>query len=82
MMPLILQCSCLVSKAKDENGTPLFTVADIPEMRNALPASLVESLMLQLLAGQEDDDDEELDMKSTEAGSRKGRRVSSDDGGS
>lgn len=71
----------LVMKAKDENGTPLFTVADIPEMRNHLPASLVESLMLQLLAGEEEED-EELDMKSTEASPRKGRRAGSDDGGS
>ena len=72
----------LVMKAKDENGTPLFTVGDIPEMRNSLPASLVESLMLQLLTGQEDENDEELDMKSPEASPRKGRRASSDDGGS
>lgn len=74
--------SLLVMKAKDENGTPIFTVADIPEMRNALPASLVESLMLQLLTGQEDENDEELDMKSPEASPRKGRRSGSDDGGS
>lgn len=72
----------LVAKAKDENGAPLFTVGDIPEMRNDLPASLVESLMLQLLTGQEDEEEEELDMKSTEASSRKGRRASSEDGGS
>ena len=71
----------LVAKAKDENGAPLFTVGDIPEMRNALPASLVESLMLQLLAGEEEED-EELDMKSPEASPRKGRRASSEDGGS
>lgn len=48
----------LVAKAKDENGAPLFTVADIPEMRNALPASLVESLMLQLLTGEEEEEEE------------------------
>ena len=48
----------LVAKAKDENSAPLFTVADIPEMRNALPASLVESLMLQLLTGEQEEEEE------------------------
>ena len=72
----------LVAKAKDENGAPLFTVGDVPAMRNDLPAWLVEALMLQLLTGQEGEDDEEMDMKSVETGSRKGRRAGSDDGGS
>ena len=61
----------LVAKAKDENGTPLFTVADIPEMRNALPASLVESLMLQLLAGSDEAEEEEEDPKPSRPSSRK-----------
>jgi hypothetical protein len=61
----------LVSKAKDENGTPLFTIADIPEMRNALPASLVESLMLQLLAGSDEAGEEEEDPKPSKPSSRK-----------
>lgn len=59
----------LVAKAKDENGVPLFTVGDIPEMRNALPASLVESLMLQLLAGEEEEEVE--DPKPSKPVSRK-----------
>ena len=61
----------LVSKAKDENGTPLFTIADIPEMRNALPASLVESLMLQLLTGSDEAGEEEEDPKPSKPSSRK-----------
>ena len=59
----------LVAKAKDENGAPLFTVGDIPEMRNALPASLVESLMLQLLAS--DEEEEEQDPKPRKPSSRR-----------
>ena len=72
----------LVAKAKDENGIPLFTVGDIPDMRNSLPASLVESLMLQLLAQDEPEEDEDFDMKSAQASTRKGRRADSSDGGS
>ncbi len=59
----------LVAKAKDENGAPLFNVGDIPEMRNSLPASLVEALMLQLLTA--DDEEEEADPKSSKPSSRK-----------
>ena len=40
----------LVAKATDENGGPLFNVGDLAELRNALPASVVEALMLQMLA--------------------------------
>ena len=53
----------LVSKAKDSNGRPLFNVGEIAELRNALPASVVEALMLQLI-GEPEEDEEELDLKS------------------
>ena len=60
----------LVQKAKDENGGYLFTIADLPDMRLALPSSVVESLMLQLLADEESEEEEEqLDMKSPSKGS-------------
>ena len=62
----------LVAKAKDENGSPLFNVGDIPEMRNALPASVVEAMMLQLLAGDEpEEEDEDEDPKPSRPSSRK-----------
>jgi len=60
----------LIAKAKDEDGVPLFTIGDLPEMRNALPASLVESLMLQLLA-QDEPEEEEEDPKQSKPASRK-----------
>lgn len=59
----------LVQKAKDENGGNLFTLADFPELRLALPASIVEALMLQLLADGEEEEGEQLDMKSASKGS-------------
>ena len=62
----------LVAKAKDENGSPLFNVGDIPEMRNALPASVVEAMMLQLLAGDEpEEEDEDEDPKPSRPSSGK-----------
>ena len=58
----------LTSKARDKNGVPLFTQGDLADLRNSLPASLVESLLLLLIGETEkDEDDEDIDMKSTEA---------------
>jgi len=63
----------LVTKAKDENGIPLFSVGEIAELRNALPASVVEALMLELIGDKPlEEDEEELDMKSPEGGSKEG----------
>lgn len=60
----------LVSKALDENGGRLFNAGDIAELRNSLPASVVEALMLQMLADDEQED-EELDPKLSPSASRK-----------
>lgn len=54
----------LVSKAKDKNGVPLFNQGEVAELRNALPAAVVESLMLELVG--EPEPEEEADMKSPE----------------
>jgi hypothetical protein len=62
----------LVNKAKDENGQPLFAPGDVAELRNALPASVVEQLMLQLLQEPESsEEDEALDPKPSSSSSRK-----------
>jgi len=39
----------LVAKATDENGMKMFSPGEVAELRNELPASVVEALMLQLL---------------------------------
>jgi hypothetical protein len=49
----------LVMMAQDENGEKLFNVGDLAELRNALPASVVEALMLQLLPDAEAEEGEE-----------------------
>ena len=60
----------LVAKATDENGGRLFNVGDIAELRNALPASVVEALMLQLLADDQGED-EDLDPKPSQPTSKR-----------
>ena len=66
----------LVSKAKNENGMPLFSAGEIAELRNALPASVVEALMLQLI-GEPEEEEEEFDMKSSEDGAEEGQPAAS-----
>ena len=67
----------LVSKAKDENNRPLFNVGELAELRNELPASVVEALMLQLIGEVEEEEEEETDMKSAEGGAEEGQPASS-----
>ena len=60
----------LVMVAQDENGEKLFNVGDLAELRNALPASVVEALMLQLLADDQGED-EDLDPKPSQPTSKR-----------
>ena len=62
----------LVAKALDENGQKMFSPGEVAELRNELPAAVVESLMLQLLQEPESDDEEPTDMKSTGTAAKKG----------
>jgi len=68
----------LAAKAKDADGVAMFHQGDLPELRNSLPASVVESLIQLLIEKEEDEDDEELDMKSPEGTASEGQ---SPDGG-
>ncbi len=65
----------LVMLAQDENGQRMFSPGDVAELKNELPASVVETLMLQLLQDAEGEDDEPLDMKSTDSRPAKGQRA-------
>ena len=68
----------LVTKAKDENNRALFNVGELAEMRNELPASVVEALMLQLIGEvEEEEEEEEVDLKSAEDGAEQGQPASS-----
>jgi hypothetical protein len=48
----------LVMLAQDENGQKLFAPGEVAELKNELPANVVEELMLQLV--QDAEPDEEL----------------------
>tara|TARA_R100000781_G_scaffold100739_1_gene64231 strand:- start:7948 stop:8337 length:390 start_codon:yes stop_codon:yes gene_type:complete len=68
----------LINKAKDKNDEPLFHVGNLPELRNELPATLVEQLMVQLIGEDEEEEGEvqkELDVKSLGEGTKKRRRA-------
>ena len=60
----------LVAKATDENGGCLFNAGDLAELRNALPASVVEALMLQMLA-EDQGEDEDLNPKPLQPTSKR-----------
>lgn len=71
----------LVMLATDENGQKLFTQADLAELTNTLPASMVETLMLQLLTWNPESDVDKLyesipaemfDMKSSQVAAKQG----------
>ena len=62
----------LVSKARDENNRQLFNVGELAELRNELPASVVEALLLQLIGDVEDEEEEDFDFKSSEDGAVEG----------
>ena len=66
----------LVSKARDENNRPMFHQGDLAELRNELPASVVEAVMLKLIE-EEQEEEAEPDMKSTEKAAPKRRSASS-----
>lgn len=61
----------LVMKATDENGQKLFNAGDIAELRNTLPASVVEALMLTLLQDAEAPEEEDASPKPSRASSKK-----------
>jgi len=61
--------------AKDENGAPLFAPGDMAELRNELPAKLVDDMLLVMLDAKDDDasdeDEEEVTPKTSRRRSRK-----------
>ena len=52
----------LLSKAKDEDGTPLFAPGDVAALRNEVRDEDLQKLMLAVLGGE--DEEEDSDMKS------------------
>ena len=63
----------LAMKAINESGQKLFQAGEIAELRNELPTSVVDGLILALLSDNdgEEDEEEETDMKSTRKSTKK-----------
>ena len=55
----------LIRKAKNSNGTPLFTPGDAAVLKNEVRDSDLQKLMLAVLGA---DEEEDLDMKSSSEG--------------
>ena len=57
----------LIRKARSENGQPLFSAGDAAILKNEVRDSDLQKLMLAVL-GADEEDEESLDMKSTDEG--------------
>ena len=58
----------LISKARDSDGQPLFTPGDVAALRNEVRDEDLQKLMLAVLGGDDEDQEEQSDMKSTSEG--------------
>jgi len=64
--------------AKDEGGAPLFAPGDMAELRNALPAKLVDEMLLVMLdAKDEEEDGEDEEEITPKTSSRRSRKTTS-----
>ena len=66
----------LVNKARDENNRPMFHQGDLAELRNELPAAVVEAIMLKLIEDEVEEEEAEADMKSVEEPTKRRRAAS------
>jgi hypothetical protein len=55
----------LVNKAQDENGGRLFGPGDIAALKNEVRDEDLQALMVAVLQNPDDEEDQELDLKST-----------------
>ena len=65
----------LVMVARDQDGQALFAQGELAELRNAIPAKIVDDLMLAMLDAdaKAEEEEDEIDSKSADAAVRKGR---------
>ena len=67
----------LINVARDENQAPLFMAGDLAELRNSLPAKLVDELMLVILGAEETDEEEEEEEVTPKSSSRSSKKTAS-----
>ena len=66
-----LLCSCFLSKATDESGSRLFSPGDLAVLKNEVRDDDLQKLMLAVIQPAEDEEGE-IDVKSTGSGAGKG----------
>ncbi len=59
----------LVNKAQDGNGTRLFGPGDIAQLKNDVRDEDLQTLMLAVLQNPDEEEDQDIDLKSTRKGS-------------
>ena len=57
--PIDFALQVLISKAMDRNGTPLFPAGNAAEIRNNLPAAVIDKLIMVLLSDEKKDEEDE-----------------------
>tara|TARA_Y100001963_G_scaffold19631_1_gene24866 strand:+ start:136 stop:513 length:378 start_codon:yes stop_codon:yes gene_type:complete len=74
--PIDFALRLLIDKAMNENNEKRFHIGHLPGLRNALPASLVEKIMLAMM-GEDAEVQNDLDVKSTSKATKKRRSTDS-----
>ena len=70
--PIDFALQVLIAKATDENGVALFPAGNVAEIRNDLPASVIDKLITVLLTDDKSEEDEEEDSpKPSKSNSKK-----------
>ncbi len=70
--PIDFALQVLIAKATDENGAALFPAGNVAEIRNDLPAAVIDKLILVLLSDEKPGEDEEDDSpKPSKSSSKK-----------
>ena len=69
--PIDFALQVLIAKASDKNGAPMFASGNASEIRNALPAAVVDKLIMVLLNDENSKEDEEESPKASKSSSKK-----------
>ena len=70
--PLDFALLLLVRKAMDEDGSKMFESGDLPDLRNLVDKKEVDKLLLAMIGDADEDEEAEVDMKSSQSPVKKG----------
>lgn len=63
----------MVAKCRDENGQAVFIAGELAEVRNLLPAKVIDEIMLIVMDAKQAEEEEEINPKPSNESSRKTR---------